>query len=341
MRAGLWTAAILLAVVTVARTSADANRGRGVEAPRLLSATGLYLPGTLTVDPANRPYSPQYPLWTDGAAKRRWIRLPEGGVIDARDEEDWVLPVGTRLWKEFAFSGRRVETRLIWRARADAWVFASYVWNDAQTDAILAPSTGVRHVAEIGSGRRHSIPSRDDCQSCHEQGNVLGLTALQLSTDRDPLAPHAESFDAGMVSLQSLVDEGRLRGARADLLVRPPRIRAETPVARAALGYLSANCGICHREGAAIDSRLRLRPAADGDVTGVLNTLRTARVAWDMPHAPEGATRFVTPGHPELSSIVARMKSRRPSSQMPPLGTVTPDADALTLVTRWIAEMDR
>ena len=47
--------------------------------PRLLSETGLYVGnGTTTIEPRNRPFSPQYPLWSDGAHKSRWVRLPDG-----------------------------------------------------------------------------------------------------------------------------------------------------------------------------------------------------------------------------------------------------------------------
>src|SRR5262245_34515069 len=78
--------------------------------PVHLADTGLFTPGSLdVVAAANRPFSPQYPLWTDGATKRRWVYLPEGGTIDASDIRRWEFPVGTRFWKEFSFAGRRVE----------------------------------------------------------------------------------------------------------------------------------------------------------------------------------------------------------------------------------------
>ena len=243
MRASLWAAASVLVVVAAGRIGASAT-GAPPQAPRLLSQTGLFVRGT-AVDSRNRAYSPQYPLWTDGAVKTRWIRLPDGASIDARDEVKWGFPVGTKFWKEFSFGGRRVETRFLWRARADAWVFASYVWNDDQTDAELAPASGVRNVAAVTGDKSHSIPSIDDCHSCHESGSILGFNALQLSTDRDPLAPHAEPLASGMLTVQTLVEEQRLRSARPDLVINPPRIDAPSPVARAALGYLGTNCGIC------------------------------------------------------------------------------------------------
>ena len=133
--------------------------------PERLSETGLYLQGTLTVDPRNRPYSPQYPLWTDGAVKSRWIRLAAGARIDARTTDAWTFPVGTIFWKEFTFAGRKVETRMLRRSSADRWSYASYVWNDAQTDALLAPEQGVPAVAEVAPGKRHDVPTREDCRA--------------------------------------------------------------------------------------------------------------------------------------------------------------------------------
>ena len=63
-------------------------------------------------------------------------------------------------------------------------------------------------------------------------------------------------------------------------------------------------------------------------------------VWWEIPTAGEGATRFLTPGHPERSSILARMKSRRPSTQMPPLGTVSVDQEASALIEAWIRRLN-
>src|SRR5262249_30960643 len=85
--------------------------------PEHLRDTGLYARGGgEEIAPDVLAFSPQYPLWSDGAEKRRWIRLPPGTRIDARDPDRWVFPVGTRLWKEFSL-GRRLETRMLERAR--------------------------------------------------------------------------------------------------------------------------------------------------------------------------------------------------------------------------------
>ena len=67
--------------------------------PPTLHATGLYAGGSTTaVAPGIRPFSPQYPLWTDGASKVRWVSLPAGATIDASRADAWQFQVGTRFW---------------------------------------------------------------------------------------------------------------------------------------------------------------------------------------------------------------------------------------------------
>jgi hypothetical protein len=332
-------AAVLLATLIGRLSAAPAI-------PERLSETGLYLPGTQTVDPRNRPFSPQYPLWTDGASKVRWLRLPPGARIDAGHVDDWVFPVGTRLWKEFGFGGRKAETRMLWRSAADTWTYATYVWNEAQTDAMLAPPEGALAPVEVTAGKPHAIPSREDCRTCHENGRtpVLGFTALQLSTDRDPLAPHAEPLQPGMVTLQTLLDERLLEPVHPQLAANAPRIPATGP-ARAALGYLAANCGHCHNERSTVATvrfpLLMPAYASAAQVEETIEALVSRAAKWDAPHAPPGTTVLVKPGAPDLSALFLRMRSRRPSSQMPPLGTVVPDRAAVNLVSAWIEELAR
>ena len=110
MKIAITTVAAALFVSIVRATAASETEAAAPVAPRFLSDTGLYSNvAKLTVDPRNRTFSPQYPLWSDGATKRRWVRLPEGSRIDVTDLEKWDLPVGTKFWKEFAFKGRHKE----------------------------------------------------------------------------------------------------------------------------------------------------------------------------------------------------------------------------------------
>jgi cytochrome c553 len=340
MKIAITTVAAALFVSIVRATAAETGAPAPV-APRLLSETGLYANvAKLKVDARNRTFSPQYPLWSDGATKRRWVRLPEGSQINVADLDKWELPVGTKFWKEFSLNGRRVETRFLWQVRKDHWVFASYAWNDAQTDAVLASESGVANIADIENGKRHSIPSVSECRACHDskRTEILGFTALQLSTDRDPNALHAETLTSDMVTVKTLNDDNALTPARPELVSNPPRIEASSPITRTALGYLSTNCGNCHNRDSSIASLgldLKHEITRRGDCMPALATTVGKRGHWVVPEAAE-ESRIINPGHPESSALVRRMKSRRPISQMPSIGTVVVDRAAVDLITSWV-----
>ena len=126
----------------------------------------LHLRDTGIDDRRNLAFSPQYPLWSDGAAKRRWLSLPPGTAIDASRPDAWEFPRGTRLWKEFSL-GRPVETRFIERLPDGSWRYAVYVWNEGGTDATLAPPDGIAALPTHGG---YSIPSESDCRAGLEGG---------------------------------------------------------------------------------------------------------------------------------------------------------------------------
>jgi hypothetical protein len=315
----------------------------GPEGPAArLSETGLYAAGGADrVREDVLPFAPQYPLWTDGATKRRWIRLPPGKAIDGSRPDAWEFPVGTRLWKEFAFEGRPVETRFIERLRDGTWRYATYLWNADGTDAVLAPARGVPGGVEVRPGQRHVVPGAIDCRACHEgrPTPVLGFGTLQLSPDRDPGAPHAETPPEGAVDLRALVDRGLLRGLPRSLVTTPPRIAAPTPTARAALGYLHANCGTCHNgDGPLASLGLALaQEVGRADAAEALLDTVTRPSQFRIPGQP-GPTYRVVPGAPELSALPFRMRARDPFSQMPPLGTAVVDEVGVALIERWIRE---
>lgn len=309
--------------------------------PERLSETGLYVPGTLKVAPDRLSYSPQYPLWSDGAVKRRWLYLPPGTAIDASVPDRWEFPRGTRLWKEFGYA-RPIETRLIERLQDGSWRYAAYVWNEDGTDAVLAPDAGYRrHPALAAPSGYYTIPSRNDCRACHEGGPVpvLGITALQLSPLRDRLAPNAERKTFYDVDLLDLVARGLVINLPDEYRQQPPQIAATSPVERAALGYLHANCGHCHNDSgslANLDFVLAQRARASND-----ETTNIFRSLVDVPSEFHlyGATQRIVPGEPAKSVLALRMRSRNPLAQMPPLGTRTVDNNAVLLIERWIKEL--
>ena len=293
------------------------------------------------VRPDHLPFAPQYPLWSDGATKLRWLFLPRGSSIDASNVDTWKFPVGTRLWKEFRFN-RRAETRFIERTR-QGWRYATYVWNDDESEAVLAPEMGIAQSVETRPGVRHAIPSRMDCRACHEASpvRVLGVGALQLSPDRDPNAPHAEALPTGAVDLTSLLERRLVRGLPRRFIDIAPRINADSPTSRAALGYLHTNCGTCHTAGGELASlSFSLRYLLDrraGESAPAVATSVGRRGVF-RPAGQATAAERVSAGDPDGSMLLTRMASRHLVAQMPPLGTRVVDEAAVQLIRKWITE---
>lgn len=191
--------------------------------PALLSQTGLSAPGVLA-------FEPLYPLWSDGTSKRRWIHIPAGRAIDARNPDAWVFPVGTKLWKEFAYDGR-VETRFNERLPNGQWRFVTYVWRADGSEADLAPAKGLLLPRADAPDGRYELPSQADCANCHAgaPSPVLGFGAVQVAE-----------------MLPMLIERGLVRGLPAAWRQSPPRIVAASDAEREARGYLHGNCGHCH-----------------------------------------------------------------------------------------------
>ncbi len=171
--------------------------------PTKLSDTGLFLSTKdLRPDLALIPYSVNAPLWSDGAAKERFIALPGATQIGFTPNRGWEFPEGAVLVKHFALdldagnpkTRRRLETRLLTKQQNE-WVGYTYVWNDAQTDATLLGADGADQEFTItdsrapGGKRKQTwhFPSRAECMVCHSRAAnfVLGPTEAQMNKLHD------------------------------------------------------------------------------------------------------------------------------------------------------------
>ncbi len=287
--------------------------------PRFLSETGLYADiSTEELSPDVQWYEPQWLLWSDGATKDRWLRLPPGQKIDSSDMSFWSFPVGTQVWKDFTRDSVRVETRLLEKTAADTWEMVAYQWNDSQSEAEAVPA-GV----DDASGTPHDVPSSRQCDTCHGAMNgdvVTSVSALMLS--------HA---GAGM-NLTTLSDD--------DLLTDPPAADFQIPgdaAAVAAIGYMHANCGICHNPTSAIFTTVDMALWQDVTQLGSVEETTTWQTAVGVRQSTGGADR-IEPGNPDLSALVARL-STRGLIGMPPLGTEDVDQTGIDVVRSWISSL--
>ncbi len=265
------------------------------------------------------PYDVTTPLWSDGAAKERFVFVPPDARLSARADGRLVFPVGTVAVKTFAVDGKRIETRLLVQHDVEDWVGYSYAWNAAGTDADLV--VGDRTVGLPG-GKSWYFPSTADCTACHTPaaGYTLGLEAKQLATRGDALA----RLEA---KLPSPIDRAPLVPLVA--VDAPPPATAESR----ARSYLHANCSICHRDGSATGTtaELDLRNDTPLPATGL------CREPQVDPLGIANA-RIVAPGDPSRSVLVARMRSLD-ERRMPKLASRVVDQAGVAAVEAWIRDL--
>ena len=297
------------------------------------------------------PYDVASPLWSDGAAKERFLALPDGQRIRVKDcsrnpqacapaamggtpQDDghWELPVGSVLVKTFSIGGRRIETRLLVRWNELTWKGYSYEWNAAETEAELVPDMqgGLFKPVANGSGTQiWHFPSRAQCLQCHTiaAGISLGPTTAQLNRDF--------KYPSGVTSNQVATWEhiGLFEEApsRPHLAALPTPTAGQPGLVPRVRSYLHANCANCHRPEGSLEG-LDLRFETPFERTGLCNAAPEKGTL-----GVEGALRLI-PGDPGRSLMSLRMHTTQ-DGRMPQIGTSVVDVDGAALVDEWIRSM--
>lgn len=310
----------LLVVTASAGLGAVEDRGPPSAAPASLLATKCFdLEAPAGVPAGAISYDVTTPLWSDGAAKDRFVIVPKGAKLTQRGDGDLVFPVGTVAVKTFAVDGKRVETRLFVQHDLEDWVGYSYAWNEAGTDAELVIGNRVKALA---GGKSWYFPSSADCSACHTPaaGYTLGLEAKQLAGHGDALARLEAKVEAP-------VDRGGIALVPVDA---PPPATAEAR----ARSYLHANCSTCHREGSATGTVVDLDLRVDTPLakTGLCKEAQAGTVGL------AAGARIVAPHDPASSVLVARMRALD-DRRMPKLASQVVDEAGLIAVEAWIRDL--
>ena len=175
--------------------------------PRLLSQTGAYNNTvSKTVDTAAKYFDVNAALWSDEAAKSRWVILRPGKHIPYKDTTDFFdYPDSTVFMKTFKLDKIQGDStpgtsRVYWETRlllkkADPvnhreWFGFSYRWRADQSDAdLVSIENGLDTVFYFTttekklSYKKWHFPSQANCVRCHVQevGHVPGDTLPLLT----------------------------------------------------------------------------------------------------------------------------------------------------------------
>jgi hypothetical protein len=330
-------------------------------APSVVADTGLYSDfsnKTIATAAGVHAFDPGLHLWSDGLAKSRYIYLPPGTqiVTSGGDQtsggtmDEWVFPVGTRVWKEFTMQGTRIETRFFEKCADGSWIRTTYRWSaDGQTTATeLTTGELIPNTVPTANGAMYEVPRRDQCYDCHggRVDNLLGFEAVALSWTGDSWSSPATFDDSQAMDRISTL--GLLTQNPTSPIVIPGRNQDE----RDSFAWLHINCGVCcHNSGTnarARDTGLYMRLgvtsmamySATSTWTTAVNVASKFQPSYDDGGIPSGWNR-ITLGNPDTSVIPYRDGTRDNGTtivgqQMPPIISHAVDGPDTTIVRGWI-----
>jgi uncharacterized repeat protein (TIGR03806 family) len=331
------------------------SAGISEEPPQFLSETGVFTDlATLATAPGVIPYSVANPLWSDAAAKHRWIILPNDGIHDTAaekitfsEEGNWVFPAGTVFVKHFELPVdernpsiiRRLETRFIIGTTGGGKYGFTYKWNEAGTDAELLTSgdaDDIEVTLQDGSTemRHWDFPSRADCLLCHSDasGQALGVRTHSLNKSFHYPATGRTANQLTTFNALGMLDAS-LTAAQIEDFIEARPIHDETaPVEHRVRSYLDSNCSHCHRPGGTVDY-FDARLGTPLKVQGIVNGL----IQGHFSLGPDG--RYLKPGVPNLSALHVRMDNVGNGAAMPPLAKNLVDQNAVDLLEQYITSL--
>lgn len=195
-------------------------------------------------------------LFTDYAHKQRLVKIPPGTQMMRGNDDSIDFPDGTILTKTFFYQnderdtslGKRIiETRLEIKDKG-TWNIATYVWNQAQTEATLAVDgsyTKVNWITADGNDQStlYHIPSQNDCLTCHQSNSALSPIGPTLRNLNRMIERNGASFN----QLTHLQATGVLNEFEVGEVSQIADYKnASIPLAKRARAYLDMNCAHCH-----------------------------------------------------------------------------------------------
>lgn len=288
------------------------------------------------------PYDLHSSLFTDYAKKKRFIWMPKGTQATyTTDGKIPVFPVGTVLIKNFYYDNTIpdngttiIETRLMIK-KPEGWIFAEYIWNNEQTEAVLDTEGGLKRVGWYKDGEpmslNYKIPATTACATCHTANDVytpIGVKPQNLNK----MYAYA---DGEKNQLSKWVDTGYLDNKPAAINSSVDWTDASQPLELRVRAYLDINCAHCHSLGTSCDytpMELSFQQSALPANLGICQ---------EPVDFVTGNQQYIIAGQDVQGSLMHfRMSTNVQSEMMPTLGRTIVHEEGLQLIEDWINSID-
>lgn len=296
--------------------------------------------------PGVLPYEPISTLFTDYAHKKRYVWMPKGTSSEYVGDGDLLnFPLGTIIIKSFFYDNvlpnnltKYIETRFLIK-KAEGWVFADYIWDESQQEAILnASGEGFNvPIGWIQDGEEkfvnYRVPSNTECLLCHTRFG----DAVPIGPKPQNLNANYEFADGSFNQLQKWIQEGYL------LSNIPSNIETvidwkdtSQDLEKRVRSYIDINCAHCHIEGGYCAARpitLSYNATSDFSNLGVC-------VTPDLPVPGLNNETIIDPGNAQNSIFYFRMQTQEPEYVMPFIGRSLAHDEFLVILEEWINTLE-
>lgn len=305
------------------------------------------------------PYRPSSSLFSDYAHKNRFVWMPNGTKATyVSDNAVLELPVGAALIKTFYYDDvqnapnpgdrRILETRVMIR-KADGWIFADYVWNEDQTEALLdlnGSTTQVSFIDENDVPRTadYRIPNEFQCFVCHKSQDASGNpTYIPIG-----IKPQNLNFDYNYGSevknqLTKWAEYGYLDTGFSLPSANNSTVDyndASKPVDVRARSYVDANCAHCHMANRHCDYRpMRFAFSETAGESGLEN-MGVCVDTEDMQDLPSNLNKIVMPRNVANSMLFYRINTVDETYRMPLHGRTLIHDEGVALMQEWINSLE-
>lgn len=301
------------------------------------------------------PYEPASVLFSDYAHKKRFVWMPIGSKATYNGDGNILeLPIGSALIKTFYYdnvqnvtpvgSTRIIETRIMIR-KSTGWIFADYVWNAAQTEALLDNSGSFTQVDWLENGTpktaNYRIPSEEQCIVCHKRREIVNGNETTVYTPIG-IKPQNLNFNRnyGSVSKNQLtkwIEQGYLENNFTFPTAANTTIDyndTSKPLELRVRSYFDINCAHCH----ANDRHCDYRPMrfAFNETANNLTNMGVCVETQDMQDFDPALSKIITPGNINRSMLYFRLNTVDEAYRMPLHGRTVIHEEGVQMIEQWI-----
>lgn len=289
------------------------------------------------------PYEPINTLFSDYAHKKRFVWMPNNvSATYVSDGDNLNFPIGSVLIKTFYYenvlpnnSKLNIETRLLIK-KAEGWVFANYIWDEAQQEAVLN-TTGLGYnvpVDWVEEGEvkfvNYRIPSEMECFICHKSFDAI-IPIAPKPQNLNSIYTYADGIDN---QLQKWEEIGYIANNEIPTNIQtvPSWKDLSQGLETRVRSYFDINCAHCHTYGGhcgARSLRLAFKQSDDDYNLGIC-------VEPDLQIPGFDGSKLITPGDAENSILFFRLATNLEEYRMPMNGRSLTDDKFLPVLEEWI-----